>query len=325
MRRREFISLLGGAAAWSFAARAQQANMPVLGFLGSASETRYEATRTAIGRGLNEAGFVEKRNLLIEYRWADFRYDRLPALAAELVARRVDVIFSTGSVVSALAAKAATTITIVFANGSDPVQHGLVASLNRPGGNITGISFINAQLVPKRLQLLKLLNPKTATIAVLVNPKNPNAADPKSFETAAQALGVKIFIVNASTDAELKQAFSEAVQRGADALLVHVDALFNDRGEYQIADLAAEYRLPTMMANETFPGRGGLISYGADTRDLNRQAGVYIGRILRGEKPADLPVVQPSTFALRVNLKTAKAMGLAIPEAFLLLADEVIE
>ena len=322
MKRREFITLLGGAAAWPIAARAQHANTPVLGFLGSASETRYEATRTAIGRGLNEAGFVEKRNLLIEYRWADFRYDRLPALAAELVARRVDIIFSTGSVVSALAAKAATTtVPIVFANGSDPVQHGLVASLNRPGGNITGISFINAQLVPKRLQLLKLLNPKTATIAVLVNPKNPNAADAKSFEAAGQALGVKIFIVNASTDAEL----SEAVQRGADALLVHVDALFNDRGEYQIADLAAEYRLPTMMANETFPGRGRLISYGADTRDLNRQAGVYIGRILRGEKPADLPVVQPSTFALRVNLKTAKALGLSIPEAFLLLADEVIE
>ena len=324
--RREFITLLGSVAAWPLAARAQQAHMPVLGFLGSASETRYEATRTAIGRGLNEAGFVEKRNLLVEYRWADFHYDRLPALAAELVARPVDVIYSTGSVVSALAAKAATaTIPIVFANGSDPVQHGLVASLNRPGGNVTGISFINAQLVPKRLQLLKLLNPQTATIAVLVNPKNPNAADAKSFEAAGQALGVKIFIVNASADAELRQAFTEALQRGADALLVHVDALFNDRGEYKIADLAAEYRLPTMTHNHTFTVRGGLISYGADTDDLNRQAGIYIGRILRGEKPADLPVVQPSTFALRINLKAAKALGLSIPEVFLLLADEVIE
>jgi putative tryptophan/tyrosine transport system substrate-binding protein len=326
VRKRDFITLIGGAAAWPLAAQAQEPNMPVLGFLGSASETRYELTRTAIRVGLNEAGFVEKRNLLIEYRWADFRYDRLPALAAELVARPVDVIFTTGSVVSALAAKAATTtIPIVFANGSDPVQHGLVASLNRPGGNITGISFINAQLVPKRLQLLKLLNPKTAAIAVLVNPKNPNAADAKSFEAAGQALGVKILIVNASTDVEVKRAFSEAVQHGADALLVHVDALFNDRGEYQIADLAAQYRLPAMMANDTFTGRGGLISYGADTRDLNRQAGIYIGRILRGEKPADLPVIQPTTFALRVNLKTAKALGLPIPEAFLLLADEVIE
>src|SRR6476619_7112923 len=293
--RRKFLAALGGAAAaWPLAARAQQTKMPVLGFLGSASEERYEAIRRAIRSGLNEAGFVEQRNLLMEYRWADFRYERLPALAAELVARRVDVIFTTGSVVSALAAKAATTtIPIVFANGSDPVQHGLVASLNRPGGNITGISFINAQLVPKRLQLLKLLNPKTATIAVLVNPNIPNAADANSFEASGQALGVKIFIVNASTDAELKQAFREAAQRGADALLVHVDALFNDQGEYQIADLAAQYRLPTMMANDTFPGRGGLISYAADTRDLNRHAGVDIGRILRGEKPADLPVVQP--------------------------------
>jgi putative ABC transport system substrate-binding protein len=300
--------------------------MPVLGFLGSASEVRYQASRTNVTRGLNEAGFVEKQNLLIEYRWADFSYDRLPALAAELVARRVDVIYTTGSVVSALAAKAATnTIPIVFANGSDPVQHGLVASLNRPGGNVTGISFINAQLVPKRLQLLELLNPKTAAIAVLVNPKNPNAADAKTFEAAGQALGVKIIIVNASTDAEVNQAFSQAVQRGADALLVHVDALFNDQGEYKIAALAAQYRLPAMMANDTFTGRGGLISYGADTYDLNRQAGVYIGRILRGERPADLPVVQPTTFALRVNLKTAKALGLLIPEAFLLLADEVIE
>jgi putative ABC transport system substrate-binding protein len=327
VRRREFITLVGGAAAgWPLAARAQQAKMPVVGFLGSASETRYEATRTAIVRGLKEAGFIEKRDLLIEYRWADFRYDRLPALAAELVARRVDVIFATGSVVSALAAKAATTtIPIVFANGSDPVQHGLVASLNHPGGNITGISFINAQLVPKRLQLLKLLNPNTAAIALLVNPNNPNAADAKSFEATGQAIGVKILIVNASTDAEIKEAFSGAVQRGADALLVHVDALFNDRGEYQIADSAAQYRLPTMTANATFTERGGLISYGADTQGLNRQAGVYIGRILRGEKPADLPVVQPTTFALRVNLKTAKALGLLIPEAFLLLADEVIE
>jgi putative ABC transport system substrate-binding protein len=327
VRRREFSTLVGGAmAAWPLAARAQQTKKPVLGFLGSASEARYQGTRTAIRSGLNEAGFVEKQNLLIEYRWADFRYDRLPMLAADLVARRVDVIFTTGGVVSALAAKAATTtIPIVFANGSDPVQSGLVASLSRPGGNVTGVSFINAQLVPKRLQLLKLLNPNTAAIAVLINPDNPNAADGKTFEAAGQALGVKIMIVNASTDAELRHAFSEAVQRRADALLVHVDALFNDRGEYQIADLAAEHRLPTMTANTTFTGRGGLISYGADTYGLNRQAAVYIARILRGEKPAELPVVQPTTFALRVNLKAAQALGLSIPEAFLLLADEVIE
>ena len=201
----------------------------------------------------------------------------------------------------------------------------MVASLNRPGGNVTGITFINSQLGPKRIQLLRLLNPKTAVIAVLVNPKNPNAADAKTFEAAGRSIGVEIVILNASTEAELKEAFDRAVEQRADALLVHVDALFNDNGEFQIVALAAQHRLPTMMASPSFPARGGLISYGADVRDLNRQAGVYIGRVLRGEKPADLPVVQPTNFALRINLKTAKALGLSIPESFLLLGDEVIE
>jgi putative tryptophan/tyrosine transport system substrate-binding protein len=213
----------------------------------------------------------------------------------------------------------------VFANGSDPVQYGLVARLSRPGGNVTGITFINTELGPKRLQLLRLLNPKTAVIAVLVNPKNPNAADAKIFEAAGKILGVEIVVVQASTQAELIEAFAQAVQRRADAVLVHIDALFNDVGETQIVVLAAQHRLPTMTANHDFPARGGLISYGADTNDLNRQAGVYVGRILRGERPADLPVIQPTTFALRVNLRTAKALGLSIPESFLLLADEVIE
>ena len=217
-------------------------------------------------------------------------------------------------------------IPIVFANGSDPVQYGLVASLNRPGGNITGISYIEAQLGPKRIQLLRLLNPKAAVIAVLVNPKNPNAADAKTYEAAGRSLGVDIVFVNASTEQELKEAFDRAVEQRADALLVHVDALFNDgAGQSQIIALAGQHRLPTMMATATFPARGGLISYSADSADLNRQAGVYVARILRGEKPADLPVVQPTNFALRVNLKTAKALGLTIPEPFLLLADEVIE
>ena len=327
MRRRQFITILGGAAAaWPVSGEAQQSRMPVLGFLGSASETSYTATLAAVRRGLNEAGLVERQNLLIEYRWADFQYERLPALAAELVKRPVDAIFATGSVVSAIAAKSATaTIPIVFANGSDPIQYGLVASLNRPGGNVTGITFINSQLGPKRIQLLRLLNPKTAVIAVLVNPKNPNAADAKTFEAAGRSIGVEIVILNASTEAELKEAFDRAVQQRADALLVHVDALFNDNGEFQIVALAAQHRLATMMASPSFPARGGLISYGADVRDLNRQAGVYIGRVLRGEKPADLPVVQPTNFALRINLKTAKALGLSIPESFLLLGDEVIE
>ena len=214
MRRREFITLLGGAAAaWPFTARAQQARMPVLGFLGSAAEADYKTTTAAVRSGLNEAGYVEKQNLLIEYRWATFQYDRLPALAAELANLPVDVIFATGSVVSAIAAKSATaSIPIVFANGSDPVQYGLVASLARPGGNVTGITFINSQLGPKRIQLLRLLNPKTAVIAALVNPKNPNAADVKNFEAAGRSIGVQIVIVNASTDAELKEAFTRALK-----------------------------------------------------------------------------------------------------------------
>jgi putative ABC transport system substrate-binding protein len=327
-RRKFLATLLGGAAvAWPLAARAEQARMPVLGFLGSAAEADYKTTTAAVGRGLNEAGFVEKQNLLIDYRWADFQYDRLPALAAELVKRPVDAIFATGSVVSALAAKAATaTIPIVFANGSDPVEHGLVASLARPGGNVTGITFINSQLGPKRIQLLKLLNPRTAVVAVLVNPKNPNATDAKAFVPAGARIGVKVVIVTASTQAEIKEAINRAVEQRADALLIHIDALFNDgAGQSQIITLAAQHQLPTMMGTVTFTTRGGLISYGADTAELNRQAGVYVARILRGEKPADLPVVQPTNFPLRVNLKTAKALGLAIPESFLLLADEVIE
>jgi putative ABC transport system substrate-binding protein len=325
--RRDFITLLGGATAWPLAAGAQQARMQVLGFLGSATEADYKTTIDAFGVGLNQSGYVDKQNLVIDYRWANFQYDRLPALAGELVNRPVDAIFATGSVVSALAAKAATaSIPIVFANGSDPVQYGLVASLNRPGGNITGISFINSQLGPKRLQLLRLLNPKTATIAVLVNPKNPNAADAKTFKDAGHNLGIEVVILNASTETEMREAFTRAVEQRADALLVHVDALFNDgAGQSQIIALAGQHRLPTMMATATFPARGGLISYGADTRELNRQAGVYAARVLRGEKPADLPVLQPTKFALRVNLKTAKALGLSIPDSFLLLADEVIE
>jgi putative ABC transport system substrate-binding protein len=326
--RREFIPLLGGAiAGWPLAATAQQSRLPVLGFLASASQVAYTTTAASFRKGLNEAGYVEKQNLLIEYRWADFQYERLPTLAAELVKRPVDAIFATGSVVSAIAAKTATSsIPIVFANGSDPVQYGLVASLNRPGGNVTGITFINSQLGPKRIQLLRLLNPKAAIIAVLVNPKNPNAADANTFETAGRKVGVEIIIVNASTVPELRGAFDRAVEQHADALLVHVDALFNDEGgESQIVALAAQHRLPTMMAAATFPARGGLISYGPEVRDLNRQAGVYVARILRGESPADLPVVQPTNFTLRVNLKTAKALGLTIPESFLLLADEVIE
>jgi putative tryptophan/tyrosine transport system substrate-binding protein len=266
--RLDLITLLGGAAATCpLAARAQQARMSVLGFLGSAAEADYKTTTAAVRRGLNEAGYVEKQNLLIEYRWANFQYDRLPALAAELVKRPVDAIFATGSAVSALAAKAATaSVPIVFANGSDPVENGLVTSLNRPGGNVTGITFINSQLGPKRIQLLRLLNPRTAVVAVLVNPKNPNVADAKTFVAAGRSIGVEVVIVNASTGREIEEAFNRAVEQHADALLIHVDALFNDgAGQSQIIALAVQHRLPTMMANATFPARGGLISYGADT------------------------------------------------------------
>src|ERR1700754_2500826 len=218
MKRREFITLLGGAAAaWPIAAKAQQSKPPVLGVLASASEARYAGTLMAVRKGLNEAGYVEKQNLSIEYRWADFQYDRLPALAAELVRRPVDAIFATGSVVSAIAAKSATaSIPIVFANGSDPVQYGLVASLNRPGGNATGITFINSQLGPKRIQLLRLLNPKTAIIAVLVNPKNPNAADAKGFIAAGRSIGVEVVVVTASSEPELQVAFDRAIEQRAD-------------------------------------------------------------------------------------------------------------
>ena len=228
--------------------------------------------------------------------------------------------------VSAIAAKSVTaTIPIVFANGSDPVRYGLVSSLSRPGGNVTGISFINTELGPKRIQLLRLLNPKTAVIAVLVNPKNPNAVEANAFVAAGHNIGVQIVIVSASSEPELEEAFGRAVEQHADAVLVQVDALFNDNGELRIIELAAQHRLPTMTAGFDFALRGGLISYGADTRDLNRQAGIYLARIFRGEKPADLPIVQPTNFALRINLKTAKALGLSIPDSFLLLADEVIE
>jgi putative tryptophan/tyrosine transport system substrate-binding protein len=327
MRRREFITLLGSAVVTRpLAARAQQGPMPVLGFLGSASAKGYASTVAAVQKGLNEAGYFEGRNLSVEYRWADFQYDRLPLLAAELVQRRVAVIFTTGSVISAIAAKSATgSIPIVFANGSDPVQFGLVASLNRPGSNVTGISFINSELGPKRIELLREVVPKAAIIAILVNPNNPNAIpDAKAYEAAGRNIGLQIIIVNAGAEPEIKNAFAQAVQQRADALLVNVDALFNDRIR-RIVALGAEYSLPTMAANHDFPTVGGLISYGADVAELNRQAGIYVARILKGERPADLPVVQPTRFALRDNLRTAKALGLTISEAFLLRADEVIE
>jgi putative ABC transport system substrate-binding protein len=327
MRRREFIRLLGGAgAAWPLAARAQQPAMPVMGFLASASADGYAWVLPPLREGLAAAGYVEGRNLTIEYRWADYQYDRLPALAADLVRRPVAAIFATGGVVSAIAAKSSTaTVPIVFAQGSDPVQYGLVASLNRPGGNVTGVTFYNSALGPKRIGLLRETVPKAAVIALLVNPNNPNAvSDTKEMQDAGRSIGVKIEVVHAGSARELDDAFVKTRQLAADALIVHIDALFqaNDR---QVVALAAKYAVPTMYALRQFTALGGLMSYGTEPASAYRQAGVYVGRVLKGEKPAELPVLQPTKFDLVVNLKTAESLGLKIPESFVLLADEVIE
>jgi putative tryptophan/tyrosine transport system substrate-binding protein len=320
VNRREFIALLGGAAAWPLAARAQQ-SMPVVGFLISARQQVDE-----VQVALKDAGFVEGRNLAIEYRNADEQYNRLPALAADLVRRKVAVIFSTGSVISPLAAKAATTtIPIVFAMGSDPVKFGLVASLSRPGGNLTGVTYHNSLLAPKRLQLLREMLPKVAVVAMLVNPSNPNAEpDAAEMQAAARVVGVDIAIVNARSEDDFDPAFDTIAQRRADALIVHIDALFQGRVG-RIVALAARHAVPAVYAWRGYVVAGGLMSYGTDIGPLQRQAGIYVGRILKGEKPTDLPVVQPTRFELVINLKTAKALGLEIPPKLLALADEVIE
>jgi putative tryptophan/tyrosine transport system substrate-binding protein len=319
--RRKFLATLGGAAAaWPLASHAQQP-MPVVGFLISARQQVDE-----VQVALKDAGFVEGRNLAIEYRNADEQYNRLPALAADLVRRKVAVIFSTGSVISPLAAKAATTtIPIVFAMGSDPVKFGLVASLSRPGGNLTGVTYHNSLLAPKRLQLLREMLPKVAVVAMLVNPSNPNAEpDAAEMQAAARVVGVDIAIVNARSEHDFDPAFDTIAQRRADALIVHIDALFQGRVG-RIVALAARHAVPAVYAWRGYVVAGGLMSYGTDIGPLQRQAGIYVGRILKGEKPTDLPVVQPTRFELVINLKTAKALGLEIPPKLLALADEVIE
>jgi putative tryptophan/tyrosine transport system substrate-binding protein len=326
MRRREFIAGLGGAAAWPLAVRAQQPTVPVIGFLISATRAGYARQVADVKAGLENAGFVEGQNLAIEYRFADEQYDRLPGLAADLVRRKVAAIFTTGSVVSAVSAKAATaTIPIVVANGSDPVQYGLVASLNRPGGNVTGMTFYHSELGPKKLQLLRDLLPKAELIAFLVNPANSNSvSDTMEMLVAAQVIGLQCQVVNAAGELELDAAFATIRDRHAGGLIVNNDALFQSRSAELIA-LAARYAMPTIWAASLFPRRGGLASYGTDTREMLRQAGVYVGRILKGEKPGDLPVMRPSKFELVINLKTAKALGLTIPPNLLALADEVIK
>jgi putative ABC transport system substrate-binding protein len=327
IRRRELLVTLGGAAAgWPLAARAQQPAMPVIGFLVSASAEGYASVLVPLREGLEEAGYKEGQNLTIEYRWADYHYDRLPALAADLVRRQVAVIFATGSVVSAIAAKSATSaIPIVFVHGSDPVRYGLVASLNRPGGNVTGVTLYNSALGPKRIELLRDLVPRATSIGLLVNPTNPNAADDgNDIQEAGQSVGVRIEIVNASSERELDEAFAKIRQLRADALMVHVDALFNAQYK-KIVALAEQYAVPTIYASQPAPRAGGLISYGTNVDVMDRQAGIYIGKILKGAKPADLPILQPTKFDLIINLKTARTLGLTVPLIMQMTADEVIE
>jgi putative ABC transport system substrate-binding protein len=327
LRRSEFITLLGGAATWSLAARAQQTALPVIGMLIAGSPTTYAAYIAAFRKGLNETGYVEGQNVTIEYHWLEGQYDRARGLADDLVRRRVAVIAAPGSGPAALAAKAATaTIPIVFAVGEDPVRLGLVASLARPGGNATGINFFTAELVAKRLELLHELVPKAARIAVLINPANAATSEPtlRDVETAARTLGMKIQMLNASTSREIDAAFTTMVREGAEALFVGPDGFFTSR-KVQFATLAARDRIPAIYGSREFVEVGGLMSYGTSATERYRQAGVYAARILKGEKVADLPVVQSSKFEFIINLQTATALGLDVPAPFMLRADELIE
>jgi len=326
LRRREFITVASGAAVWPLVARAQQLTMPVIGFLGSASPNEYAIRLGAFRQGLKEAGYVEGQNVAIEYRWAEDQYNRLPALAAELVHRQVAVIVAGGGTPSAMAAKAATaTIPIVFAVAVDPVKVGLVTSLNKPSGNLTGVTNLNVDVAQKRLELMHELQPTAATIAVLINPTSV-LAEPflQAVEPAARALGLKLHILNASTDRELDTVFATLAQLRASALVVSTDIFFNTRAE-QLAALSLRHAVPTIYAYRPFVAAGGLISYGSDETEYYRLAGVYAGRILKGEKPADLPVQRLTKIELIINLKTAKTLGITVPQSVQSRADEVIE
>jgi putative tryptophan/tyrosine transport system substrate-binding protein len=326
-KRREFITLLGSAAAaWPLAARAQQPALPVVGFVSGRSAEGSVRQAAAFRKGLNETGTIEGQNVMVEYHWLEGRYDRLPSLMADFVRRRVAVI-ATPVGAGALAAKAATTtIPVVFGVGEDPVKLGLVASLNRPGGNATGINFFNAEAVAKRLGLLRDLVPKAVRIAVLVNPASapPTEATLRDMPEAARALGLQIQVLNASTSREIEAAFAALVRDRADALFVAPDGFFSSR-RVQFATLAAHHRVPAAYSLREFVETGGLMSYGTDTLDMYRQVGVYTGQILKGAKPADLPVVQSTKFEFVINLQTARALGLTIPPGVLSIADEVIE
>jgi putative ABC transport system substrate-binding protein len=326
--RRDFITLLGGAAAtWPLAARAQQAAMPVVGFINIEAGSDQEAgALTALREGLRETGFIEGRNVILDIRLAADNFERLRAVASELVRRPVTVLVAAGSAKVAQAAQAATsTIPIVFGNGSDPVKVGLVASMNRPGGNATGATWLTSSLVPKRLELLRELVPQMRVIAFLINPTNPvSVGDTQEMQEAALTLGQQLIVLKASTVDEIKVAFATAARERIDAMLVDVDAFFAGHAD-QFADLAVRHRIPVSYNFAGFVTAGGLMSYGDDRQASRRWLGIYAGRILKGEKPSDLPVIQPTKFELAINLKAAKAIGLVVPELMLARADRVIE
>ena len=326
MRRREFITLLGGAAAWPLAARAQQAAIPVIGFLSSRSPSESASVEAAFREGLKEAGYIEGQNLHVAFRWADGQFARLPSLAEALVDLRVAVIVAVGGVNAAFAAKSATaTIPIVFVVGGDPVANGLVTSLNRPGGNITGMTVMSAELVLKRLELLREIAPKLAALAMLANPLSPEStSEIKDVQAAAQTMGLQLKIFNASTLNELSTAFTAIAELRPDALLVASDPFFLLRRE-ELTVLAARIGAPAIYPFREFAPSGGLISYGTNIASTYRQAGIYTGRILRGVKPAELPIMLPTQFWMVINLKTAKTLGLDVPTTLLARADEVIE
>src|SRR5262245_3209434 len=328
MRRREFITLLGGAAAaWPLAARAQHQAMPAIGYLEAGSPEASANLVAAFRKGLSEAGYVEGRNVAVEFRWAHNQNERLSDLAADLVRRRVDVIVTPVSTPAAIAAKAATTtIPIVFGTGADPVKAGLVTSLNRPGGNITGANTMSTELLPKRIGLLNELLPSATRFAVLVNPGNPFGADPAytGVHEVTTAIAQKLEVFTAKSNAEIDSAFAALVQKRANAVVFSPDALFDSR-RVHLATLAARYQLPALHWKREFPETGGLMSYGSNVPEVIRQTGVYAGRILRGEKPGDLPVLLPTAFDLVINSQTAKILGLEVPTTLLARADEVIE
>jgi putative ABC transport system substrate-binding protein len=324
VQRRKFIAAFGAAAAWPLAARAQQ--MPVIGFLDSGTRAGMDSNLAGFHRGLGEQGFTEGKNVAIEYRWAEGRYDRLPALAAELVRKQVTAIAATRSPAPGLAAKAATsTIPVVFQTGSNPVQDGLVASLNRPGGNVTGVTRQTLEMTPKRLGLIYELAPKATKIALMMNPKGLQAAaQVENIQNAAHARGWSLYVAKPTTPSELDGEFAAIARSGAAVLIQGNDPLFIDQRKHIVA-LSLQHKIPMIFFERESVAAGGLMSYAASFTDSFRQVGVYVGRVLKGEKPADLPVLQPTKFELVINLKTAKALGVEMPDRLIALADEVIE